>query len=122
MNPAGAGGRREDRVVTADLYSEGGREKYLRVLEMVFFPVPREAISTCQQYGRALAAVNQCGYDGHEMYHLGHGFIITPLGEVAAFMHGLPNIDRMRPMYTHAELDLQERLLAPEEALPRPAP
>ncbi len=120
LNPSAAGGRREDRVVTADLLREDGREKYLRVLETVFFPVPRTVISTCQQYGRALAVVNPCGDDGRGMYHLGHGFIITPLGEITAFMHGQPNIERMRPMYTHAEIDLQQRLLAPEEAVPRP--
>jgi len=119
LNPAGAGGRREDRVVTADLYTEEGREKYARLLEMVFFPVPTTSISTCLKYGRALAAVNQCGHDGREMYHLGHGFIVTPMGEVAAVMHGIPNIDRMRPMYAHAQIDLHERLVAPEAASAR---
>lgn len=117
LNPAGAGGRREDRVVTADLLTEEGRAKYLRMAEMVFFPVPRTSISTCQQYGRAMVAVNQCGYDGREMYHLGHGFIVTPMGEVAALMQGFPNIDRMRPMYAHAVIDVEDRLLSPQEAI-----
>jgi hypothetical protein len=32
--------------------------------------------------------------------------IITPMGEVPALIHGLPNLDRQRPMYAHAVIDL----------------
>jgi hypothetical protein len=57
-----------------------------------------------------MAAVNVCGYDGKKHYHLGHGMIITSMGEVPALIHGLPNLDRQPPMYTHAMINLEERL------------
>jgi predicted amidohydrolase len=112
LNPAGAGGRREDRVLTADLQTAEGRAKYLKWLELVYFPVPNTCVIDCLRYRHAMAAVNQCGYDGVSMYHLGHGFIVTPMGEVPAMIHGLPNIERMRPMYTHAAVDVADRLPA----------
>lgn len=107
--PTGAGGERKDRVTTEELRTEAGREKYLHSLERVFFP-GKSAIN-CIQYRRALAAVNLCGYDGRKYYHIGHGMIITAMGEVPALIHGLPNLDRQRPLYAHAVVDLDDRLL-----------
>ena len=106
--PTGAGGERKDRVTTEELRTEVGRRKYLQWLERVFFP--GSAVSDCLRYRRALAAVNLCGHDGQRYYHIGHGSIITPMGEVPALIHGLPNLDRQRPMYTHAELYIDEHL------------
>ncbi|MFZ4780601.1 MAG: hypothetical protein ACOYM3_35050, partial [Terrimicrobiaceae bacterium] len=106
--PTGAGGERKDRVTTEELRTEAGRQKYRHWLERVFFP--GKSVSTCIERRRALAAVNLCGYDGKKHYHLGHGMIITPMGEVPALIHGLPNIDRQRPMYTHAVVDFKERI------------
>ena len=106
--PTGAGGEREDRVTTGDLRVDKGREKYLHWLERVFFPGPE--VGRCMKYRRALAAVNLCGFDGQRHYHIGHGSIITPMGEVAALIHGLPNLDRQRPMYTHATVDVEDSL------------
>lgn len=111
--PTGAGGRREDRVTTADLHTEEGRQKYLKVLETVFFP--GRAVLDCIKYRRAMAAVNQCGFDGRALYHVGHGSIINPMGEVVGLVHGLPNLDRQRPMYTHAVIDLDENIDARKE-------
>lgn len=108
LAPAGAGGVRADRVTTAELKTEKGRVKYMKILEGVFFPGDR--IVRCIQYRMALATVNLCGYDGRRHYHVGHGMIINPMGEVAGFFHGLPNLDRQRPMYAHAEVDLSERV------------
>lgn len=105
--PAGAGGRREDRVTTADLRTEDGMDKYMKVLETVFFP--GRGLRDCIQWGRAMAAVNQCGYDGRKFYHVGHGMIINPMGEVVGFFHGIPNLDRQRPMYAHGVVDVAER-------------
>ena len=113
-NPAGAGGRREDRVVTEDLKTQAGREKYLHWLEYVFFPWPHQAISECQRYCRGLAAVNQCGYDGRRMYHLGHTFLVNPMGEILAAAQGYPNIERQQAAYIHAVMDVEERLMAPD--------
>jgi len=109
--PTGAGGRREDRVTTAELATPAGRALYAKMLELVFFP-GQSAVLDCLQYGHAMAAVNQCGYDGQRFYHLGHGTITTPMGEVPALIHGLPNLDRQRPMYTHAVVDVADRLTA----------
>ena len=94
--------------------TEAGREKYLAVIEKVFFP--GRGLTDCLKYGRALAAVNMCGYDGQQHAHLGHGMIINPMGEVLGFFHGLPNLDRQRPMYAHAIVDVEERLWAPTAA------
>lgn len=106
--PTGAGGKRDDRVNNAELCTEDGRGKYLKMLEKLFFP--GASIVDCIKYRRALAAVNLCGFDGRGLYHAGHGSIITPMGEVAALIHGLPNLDRQKPMYTHAIIDMDEHL------------
>jgi predicted amidohydrolase len=106
--PTGAGGERKDRVTTEELRTEAGRKKYLHWLERVFFP--GASVITCIERRRALAAVNLCGYDRRKHYHLGHGMIITPMGEVPALIHGLPNLDCQRPMYTHAVVDLEEHI------------
>jgi predicted amidohydrolase len=106
--PTGAGGERKDRVTTEELRTEAGRQKYLQWLERVFFP--GASVITCLERRRAMAAVNLCGYDGKKHYHLGHGMIITPMGEVPALIHGLPNLDCQRPMYTHAVVNLEEHL------------
>lgn len=107
--PTGAGGQFNDRVTTEDLRSEAGRQKYLYWLEKVFFP--GQAVIDCIKYQRALAAVNLCGYDGRQMCHIGHGSIVTPMGEVPALIHGLPNIDRQRPMYSHAIIETTETIM-----------
>lgn len=108
LGPTGAGGPRTDRVTTSELRTEEGRAKYLKILETVFFV--GGGATDCIKYGRAIAAVNMCGYDGRQHAHLGHGSIINPMGEVVGFFHGIPNIDRQRPMYAHAVLDVQERV------------
>lgn len=106
---AGAGGRREDRVTSEELRTEAGRDKYAKWLEMTFFP-GKSTVADCIRTGMALAAVNMCGYDGRKQYHMGHGTITTPMGEVPALIHGLPNLDRQRAMYAHAEIDLSEKV------------
>jgi len=106
--PTGAGGSRDDRVTTEALRTDAGRQKYLQWLERVFFP--GASVIDCIRHKRALAAVNLCGDDGQRHSHLGHGMVITPMGEVAAFFHGLPNLDRQRPMYAHAVIDLEDRV------------
>ncbi len=108
LGPTGAGGKRDDRVITADLQTEEGREKYLKILETVFSP--GKGATDCIKYRRALAAVNMCGYDGQKLYHAGHGMIINPMGEVEGFFHGIPNLDRQRPMYADAVIDLDLKL------------
>jgi len=111
--PTGAGGKREDRVSNAELRAAGGITKYGRLLQTVFYP--GSGITDCLTYGRALAAVNMCGYDGRDYYHAGHGMIINPMGEVQAFIHGLPNLDRQHPSYAHAIVTVRDRLWAPED-------
>lgn len=118
LGPAGAGGRREERVITADLHTFEGRAVYSKWLEMTCFP-GRSGIEACIRHCRAQAAVNLCGYDGKRLYHMGHGTIITPMGEIAALVHGLPNLDRQRPMYCHAVVDVADRLMAPKDSVTR---
>lgn len=106
--PTGAGGKREDLVSTSELYQEEGMTKYTESLKQVFFP--GDGPEKCIKYRRALAAVNLCGYDGKVQYHRGHGMIINPMGEVQGFFHGIPNLDRQRPMYSSAIVDIDDRL------------
>ena len=108
LAPTAGGGTRDQRVVTADLHSEAGLKKYYDWLERVFFP--GGGLLDCVRFRRALAAVNLCGFDGRERYHIGHGMIISPMGEVPALIHGLPNLDRQRPMFTHAVVDVEETI------------
>lgn len=107
LQPTGAGGLREDRVTDAELRTPEGRQTYARVLQTVFFPGEQSAIDSIR-LGQALAAVNMCGYDQQRFFHVGHGIIMTPLGEVPAFFHGIPNLDRQRPMYAHAVIDMDD--------------
>jgi len=108
LGPTGAGGKREDRVITEDLYTPEGRAKYLEHFEKLFSP--GRGVIDCIQYRRALAAVNMCGYDGRQHHHAGHGMIINPMGEVLGFFHGIPNLDRQKPMYATAVVDVEDRL------------
>ena len=106
--PAGAGGKREDRVTNADLQSDEGRARYTELLSTVFFT--GDASADCLKHRRAMAAVNLCGYDGQRHYHMGHGSIINAMGEVVGFFPGQPNLDRQRPLYTHAAIDTDDCL------------
>jgi predicted amidohydrolase len=108
LRPAGAGGRREDRVTTDELATDEGRAKYMKILQGAFFPGP--LVADCMKYRMAAASVDQCGFDGFSRCHLGHGTIVNAMGEVPALIHGLPNLDRQRPQYTHAWLDADDRL------------
>jgi len=101
--PVGAGGLREDRVCTEELATAAGRDRYYSLLQRVFFP--GESVLECLENGRAIAAVNLTGHDGRDHYHIGHGSIINRWGEVPGFFHGIPNLDRQRPMFAHARLD-----------------
>lgn len=108
LAPAGAGGKREDRVTSAEMATPEGLETYQRVLETVFFP--GSSVTDCIKHRRTTVAVNLCGYDGQNHYHVGHGMIVTAMGEVPAFFHGIPNLDRQRHMYAHAEIDFDEHI------------
>jgi len=105
---AGAGGRREDRVTTVEMLTQAGRQKYAEIFESVYFP--KWGIVDCLENRRAHAAVNMCGYDGQNQYHVSHGCIITPMGEIAAILPGQPNLDRQRPTYAHAIVDVADTL------------
>lgn len=102
--PVAAGGDKSQRLTLADLAKAEGPERYVVALQQVFFP--GQGIARCVRYQRAMAAVNLCGFDGHKHAHLGHGMIITPWGEVPAFFHGLPVLERQRPCYAHARVEL----------------
>lgn len=105
--PTGAGGDVKSRVRTEDFNTREGCERYAAELEKVFFP-GKAGIADCLWHRRAMAAVNQMGWDGLKCAHLGHGSIISPLGEVKAFFHGIPNLDRQRPMLTSTVVSAAE--------------
>lgn len=106
--PVAAGGKRQDRVTTADLQTDEGRARYVEILQTVFFT--GNASADCLKYRRALAAVNLCGFDGKTHYHVGHGSITNAMGEVVGFFSGQPNLDRQRPMFAHATIETSDCL------------
>ena len=107
--PCGAGGRREDRVVTDELRTPEGRDTYCREMERLHYP-GSHGVKNCLVYRRAFAAVDMCGHDGRGRHHVGFGSIVTAMGEIAAVVPGQPNLDRQRPRYAFAEIDFDERL------------
>ncbi len=108
FGPSAGGGHRAQRVVTEELRHPEGRTKYLSILESVFFPGHR--VRECLEWGMAFAAVNLCGFDGVKYYHVGHGTIVNPMGEVAALCPGIPNLDRQRILMAHATIDVDEKV------------
>jgi hypothetical protein len=63
------------------------------------------------RYGRALAAVNMCGYDGRHWYHGGQGWIIDWYGDVQAVLPGIQLLERQRPRFTHAQIDFDDLVM-----------
>lgn len=101
----GAGGDVKDRVRTCDLATQEGREKYVRSLEKVGMP-SAESILVNLVHRRAVAAVNQVGWDGRKCAHIGHGTVVSPLGEVPVFIHGIPNLDLQEPRFAAGRIPL----------------
>ena len=108
--PVGAGGRKEDYVTSKDLVTTEGRAKYLARMKTSFFP--GAGLTDCIRYRRALAVVNQCGFDGRDLTHMGSGSVMSPMGEVKAFLHGLPNLDRQVPSFAAGTVDFSEKIPA----------
>jgi predicted amidohydrolase len=109
--PTGAGGTRNERMLTADLLDPAGVgiDGYFDAMKWACFP--GDGIKECVRYRRALAAVNMCGYDGQHFYHGGQGSIIDTFGDVHAIIAGIPNLDRQRPRFAHAQIDFDQRLM-----------
>ncbi len=108
--PTGAGGTRAERMTTTEIRAPGGLERYMEAMHWACFP--GDGVKECVTYGRALAAVNMCGYDGRQFYHGGQGSIVDCFGDVHALIPGIPNLDRQRARFTHAQIDFDE--CAPE--------
>lgn len=106
--PSGAGGKEGDRMRISELQSPGGRARYTDELEKLFFPGNRHLVGDCIEFRRGLLEVNINGFDGRDYYHCGHGMVINPMGEVLGFLPGFPVIERQRPAYAHAVMDLDE--------------
>lgn len=104
--PAGAGGRRVDRVTSRELSTRKGRTNYVATLQTLFLPAWN--VEDCLTHRRAHAMVNLVGHDGRDHYHGGHGAIINSFGEVTAFFPGQPNLDRQRPAYAHSMVEIPE--------------
>lgn len=101
--PTGAGGTRPERMSDADVATPEGMKRYYD--SMVWACFPGDGITACMTYGRALAAVNMCGYDGRHWYHGGQGSIIDRFGDVHAVLPGIQLLARQRPRFTHAQID-----------------
>ena len=105
----GAGGKREDRFTLSDLKTAQGRARYAAYMdEFRWGNAPAE----CMEFHRAFAAVNICGYDGREYYHGGNGVIFNCFGEVAAYLPFISVLERQRPTYAHAIVDIEDKLTA----------
>ena len=95
--PTAAGGKRDDKVTTADLADDEGLDRYVELASGGFFP--DRAVRDCVRHRRAFAAVNMGGFDGRELYHGGSGSVIDPSGSIEAHIAGTPNLDRQRPRF-----------------------
>lgn len=104
--PTGAGGTRLDRFSVTELASTDGLTRYYDSMMGACFP--GDGINACVRYGRALAAVNMCGYDGRHWYHGGQGSIIDRYGDVQAVLPGIQLIERQRPRFVHAQIDFDD--------------
>jgi predicted amidohydrolase len=105
LGPSGAGGDVNERVRSADLLTPDGLEKYKRALDKHFFP-SRQTFLDCLMRRRALAAVNQSGWDERKCSHLGDGAVIAPTGEMPVFIYGIPNLDYQRPAFGAGRIPL----------------
>ncbi len=95
--PTAAGGKRDDKLTSADLRDPAGIDRYVEQVSAGFFP--DNAVRSCLRHHRAFAAVNMCGFDGRELYHGGSGSVVDPSGSIEAFIAGTPNLDRQRPRF-----------------------
>jgi len=107
LGPSGAGGDVNERVRSADLLTPEGREKYKRALDKHFFP-STQCILDCVSRRRALAAVNQSGWDERKCSHIGDGAVIAPTGEMPVFIYGIPNLDYQRPAFGAGRIPLAQ--------------
>ena len=103
--PVGAGGDVKERVRSADLCTEEGRERYQRALEKAWFP-GAGGVFECIMHRRAVAAVNQTGWDGRSYAHIGDGSVISPRGEMPVVLSGVPNLDFQRPAFRVGSIPL----------------
>lgn len=103
--PTGAGGNVNDRVSASDLQTTEGRAKYMRALENAYFP-PAKHVFDCVMHRRAMAAVNQTGWDGRKCAHIGDGSAISPRGEMPILICGVPNLDFQRPAFGAGNIPL----------------
>ena len=103
--PVGAGGDVKERVRTSDLCSDEGRKKYLHALEKAWFP-GAGSVFECITHRRAVAAVNQMGWDGRRYAHIGDGSVISPRGEMPVILSGVPNLDFQRPAFRVGRIPL----------------
>ena len=104
--PTGAGGNVKERARTADLSTPEGRERYAHVLHKGYFPSPK-SILDCVTHRRAVAAVNQTGWDGRKCSHIGDGSVISPRGEMPVFLYGMQNLDFQRPAFGAGHIPLE---------------
>lgn len=105
FGPVGAGGDPKDRVRTSDLKTVEGRGKYMAALEKAYFPKAK-GVFDCIMHRRAVAAVNQTGWDGRKCAHIGDGNIVSPRGEMPVVMCGVPNLDFQRPAFGAGSIPL----------------
>ena len=102
---SGAGGDVNERVRASDLLTPEGLEKYRRVLGKGFFPSPADFLN-CITRRRALAGLDQTGWDGRKCSHIGDGSIISPRGQMPAFLYGMHNLDFQRPAFAAGRIPL----------------
>lgn len=93
--PVAAGGKRDDKVTTADLSDDDALDRYVALAREHSYPA--DAVRKCLRYGRAFAAVNMSGFDGRELYHGGSGSVVDPSGSIEALVAGCANLDRQVP-------------------------
>ncbi len=102
--PTGAGGKREDRISQTELTEPEGMTRLAKMLSAP--AVDPEMALDCIRFRRATAAVNMGGWDGQRFWHGGSGSIVGPSGDILAIAPGVPVIERARPVFAWADVEL----------------
>lgn len=96
------GGSREERITLKELTTEKG----MQTVEYWTHNTWPSDLTDCIRYRMARAAVNMCGYDGKSTYHGGGGTIVNTFGEIVGFLPFTPVLERMRPSYNFAQVEI----------------
>ncbi len=96
--PVGAGGVREDKLMSAELITKEGVDRFIGCSNNPYF-YPEGSVRDAIGHNMSVTAVNMCGFDGREKYHGGSGSSVDAYGIITAHLGSIELIDRQRPTF-----------------------